>query len=327
MAKVYVGSARGDENGKAHGGQAGDQTAREVSTQTWYKHSKGWRVLRALNAEAQDKIGEAMEMACDNANIGYDQYQRDTLLKYAAQVGYDVSKVNTPCETDCSALTRVCCAYAFGRDIVAEVSKSRFYTGNLMTVLLKTELFQELEGDEYTCASDRLMRGDILCTKTKGHVVVVLNDGDNAGATILKPSANDRPMLREGSEGEAVKTMQEMLEKLKYDLGEYGVDGDFGPDTEKAVKSFQKASRLEVDGICGPKTWAALEAATYRYVVIKGGDCWARTAPNTTGQKLGVARSGSKLQYGGLTADNGWHLVVFDNMNAWVSGKYGKLEA
>lgn len=50
MATVYVGSARSDENGKAHSGKAGDQkSGREVSTQAWYKHSKGWRVFRAKN--------------------------------------------------------------------------------------------------------------------------------------------------------------------------------------------------------------------------------------------------------------------------------------
>ena len=37
---VKIGSARIDENGKAHGGQAGDQTGKEVSTQSWYLNSK-----------------------------------------------------------------------------------------------------------------------------------------------------------------------------------------------------------------------------------------------------------------------------------------------
>ncbi len=49
---VMLGSARIDENGKASGGQAGDQTGKEVSTQKWYLHTKGWRVLRATNPEA-----------------------------------------------------------------------------------------------------------------------------------------------------------------------------------------------------------------------------------------------------------------------------------
>ena len=38
---VKIGSARIDENGRAKGGKAGDQTGREVSTQSWYRHAKG----------------------------------------------------------------------------------------------------------------------------------------------------------------------------------------------------------------------------------------------------------------------------------------------
>ena len=44
---VRVGSARSNENGGVNGGKAGDQTGREVSTQLWYLHSKGWIVIRA----------------------------------------------------------------------------------------------------------------------------------------------------------------------------------------------------------------------------------------------------------------------------------------
>ena len=72
---VIIGSARIDENGRAHGGKAGDQTGKEVSTQSWYKHSKGWVVLRAKDPKKAAKIAQAMRAACDNANIGYDQYQ------------------------------------------------------------------------------------------------------------------------------------------------------------------------------------------------------------------------------------------------------------
>lgn len=44
---VIVGSARLNENGKITGGIPGDQTGREVGTQAWYMHTKGWIVLRA----------------------------------------------------------------------------------------------------------------------------------------------------------------------------------------------------------------------------------------------------------------------------------------
>lgn len=70
-----------------------------------------------------------------------------------------------------------------------------------------------------------------------------------------------RPTLRKGSKGQAVTEMQTMLVKLGYNLGSYGVDGDFGRATDAAVKSFQSDHRLTVDGICGLATWAELERA------------------------------------------------------------------
>ena len=56
--------------------------------------------------------------------------------------------------------------------------------------------------------------------------------------------------LRIGDTGEDVM----MLQKL---LGVHA-DGLFGKNTETALKMFQAHNRLDVDGIAGPKTWAAL---------------------------------------------------------------------
>ena len=69
------------------------------------------------------------------------------------------------------------------------------------------------------------------------------------------------PTIRRGSKGQDVIDCQTMLYKLGYGLGVYGIDGDYGRDTEKAVKTFQHDNRLTVDGICGPMTWDALEKA------------------------------------------------------------------
>lgn len=57
--------------------------------------------------------------------------------------------------------------------------------------------------------------------------------------------------------GDDVRMVQWALEKKGYFTGV--MDGVFGPNTEQAVKSFQKCVRLTVDGIVGPKTWAALD--------------------------------------------------------------------
>ena len=64
---VKIGSARIDENGNAKGGKAGDQTGKEVSTQSWYRHGKGWRVFRAKDPAVAEKIAQDMQWACDNS--------------------------------------------------------------------------------------------------------------------------------------------------------------------------------------------------------------------------------------------------------------------
>ena len=75
----------------------------------------------------------------------------------------------------------------------------------------------------------------------------------------LTPVFGGRSTLRKGSKGQTVTEMQTMLDKLGYDLGSYGVDGDFGRATEAVVRSFQSDHQLVVDGICGPATWTELE--------------------------------------------------------------------
>jgi len=67
-----------------------------------------------------------------------------------------------------------------------------------------------------------------------------------------------RPVLRRGSNTEAVGKLQAMLQKLGFPLA---IDQDFGPATELAVMRFQADKKLEVDGIGGKNTWDALEKA------------------------------------------------------------------
>lgn len=65
-------------------------------------------------------------------------------------------------------------------------------------------------------------------------------------------------MLRNGSTGANVKALQILLNGRGYNCGT--VDGAFGANTQGAVKRFQSARGLEVDGIVGAQTWAALLA-------------------------------------------------------------------
>jgi len=58
-----------------------------------------------------------------------------------------------------------------------------------------------------------------------------------------------------GDLGDAVSAVQTLLNAQGQDVA---VDGDFGDQTDGAVKSFQKSNGLTVDGMVGPQTWTAL---------------------------------------------------------------------
>ena len=95
----------------------------------------------------------------------------------------------------------------------------------------------------------------------------------SASPAAVAPSST-KPVLKKGSSGASVSEMQQLLKNLGFDPG--AVDGQFGPGTEKALKAFQSAKGLAVDGICGPNTWAALNnAAAASNPVLKKGSSGA----------------------------------------------------
>lgn len=70
-----------------------------------------------------------------------------------------------------------------------------------------------------------------------------------------------RPTLRRGDKGDYVKLAQNDLMKLGFALPKFGADGDFGRETENAVKEMQKQNGLVVDGIIGQRSWEVLKKA------------------------------------------------------------------
>ena len=173
---IKIGHASGDERGKASGGQAGDQTSRELRILDWY--SSPWdTVLRFMDSAKAEKAAQAMEAACANNNIGYDQAQRNTLNSKAKAVGYDLAKVTEKCETDCSALVSVC-AQASGIDI-PYISGNAPYTGIMETQFTSTGEFEVLKDAKYLTSDAHLLRGDILL-RTSGHTAMALENGAEA---------------------------------------------------------------------------------------------------------------------------------------------------
>ena len=81
-------------------------------------------------------------------------------------------------------------------------------------------------------------------------------DRDFSGEASAKRATLSLPVLHRGVKGQAVKTLQLLLNhRLDTDLD---LDGSFGPATEAAVERFQRKKGLEPDKRAGPATWTAL---------------------------------------------------------------------
>ena len=87
----------------------------------------------------------------------------------------------------------------------------------------------------------------------KKYIVKVARPKYNGGGNTVDISVE---VLKKGSKGESVKALQILLNGYGYSCGE--VDGSFGPNTLSAVKNYQKAHKLTVDGSVGKNTWSEL---------------------------------------------------------------------
>lgn len=83
-----------------------------------------------------------------------------------------------------------------------------------------------------------------------------LKDVAERGSSAAPAVSASRPTLRTGSRGDSVRLLQTLLNRAGYELA---IDGIFGTMTRCSVKGFQSERGLQVDGIVGKQTWAALE--------------------------------------------------------------------
>lgn len=150
------------------------------------------------------------------------------------------------------------------------------------------------EGNKSNAMGDRGINRYDGCIMGFGHPA--WGDSSSSGGGTVSDG-----ILRRGSSGSAVKTMQTMLIKTGYSCGPSGADGIFGTDTYTAVILFQRAHNLTIDGEYGPNTKAALEAAykdatgsqggstvTSDTYTVRAGDCLSKIASDngTTVDKL-----------------------------------------
>lgn len=178
---VLICHASQDENKKFKNGKAGDQTGREVCIREWY--SRPWNVLiRFKDPKKAENVAVCMENAAKNEFIGYDMNQRNTLLKEARKHNYDVSKVDVPCECDCSSLVSVACMYAGIPESVLTLNGNCATTRTLRNCLKNTGEVDVYTSLPYLAKSDRLKRGDILIKEGAHTATVIQTDSEKKTA-------------------------------------------------------------------------------------------------------------------------------------------------
>lgn len=170
---AQIGHASIDEKSKTKGGQAGDQTRKEVCTTSWYK--KNWNyVLRPIDKTIAENMAKACEQGCANNHIGYDQSQRNTLKTQARLCGMDLSRIKTDCECDCSSFMSVCAECA---GVPIPYSGGNAPTTSTMKVaFMNTGYFDLLTDEKYLNSDKHLKRGDILVAVGQ-HTVMCLENG------------------------------------------------------------------------------------------------------------------------------------------------------
>lgn len=112
----------------------------------------------------------------------------------------------------------------------------------------------EMRGFAYDCVKRAVADGPW----TRWGKLPMLSYVDSPNAEPLK--LGDR-ILSKGDTGADVKELQEALMKLGFSLPKYGADGDYGKETEGAVKSFQRDNGLDATGIFDTSAFKALEKA------------------------------------------------------------------
>lgn len=107
--------------------------------------------------------------------------------------------------------------------------------------------YESTSGSNYMCRGGNQSNSVNLAPQAIANVIGLYWPVDEA---IPLPPPDTKRTLKKGDTGSDVAYMQELIPKW--------IDGDFGTTTESLLKEFQRSEGLEIDGVCGPQTWAAL---------------------------------------------------------------------
>jgi cell wall-associated NlpC family hydrolase len=102
-------------------------------------------------------------------------------------------------------------------------------------------------------------------------------------------------MLHRGSSGAGVVRLQQELARAGFNP--HGFDGKFGAKTEAALRAFQRARHIVVDGRVGSQTWHALDVFQHAPASSKPKVAQAGPTPGAS-PKVGSMLSWAKTQIG-----------------------------
>ena len=192
-------------------------------------------------------------------------------------------------------------------DLVSLTDDAVYYTGKEIPGWVKSQKWyvKQVEGDRAVIDKSEDGKSSINSPVNVKHLVKVEKEPEKPAPT--QPVSN--PTLRRGDKNDAVKTLQTRLKELGFDCD--GIDGSFGPITEKQVKAFQTERGLDDDGVCGPLTWKAINSFAEYDVVVDVNLLNVRTGPST-----------SKYSVKFITKFGEKHTIVFEK-NGWGKIKNG----
>ena len=242
-----ISNSGSDERGSYSGGTAGDQTGKEWQIRTWY--NRPWNcVLRHPNETVRRKMSELAIKAANNNHVGYNQGNRYSYWAQLQKANYDPSAITTNCDADCSAgviANTKAVGYIMGISALKNLQAT--YTGNMRSCY-RNAGFAVLTESKYLTGPDYLLPGDILLNDAHHTAMFVSTGSKSDGYVAPATQSTSSSILKKGSSGSAVKTMQTMLIAVGYSCGSAGADGEFGNGTLTALKKFQTENGLEADG-------------------------------------------------------------------------------
>lgn len=222
---MYIGNgqivqASINELGRTTGGQTGDQTGREICVMPYYVPSYGWDCVLRYEGAADVPAPRPAEKPAESATAPLAPSYRPG-DRYMVQPGDTLWGI---AERYLGDGTRWHDLYSYNN-----LASTEIHVGDVI----------ELPPVDWT------------------------DDPAPAPAPAPEPEPEtdpdeELPVLSRGDTGQAVEALQLLLLHAGADLSRYGVDGDFGEETEQALRAFQSSASLLPTGTTTPATWAAL---------------------------------------------------------------------